>query len=141
MVRLRPDPIPGNNSVGHSLAGSRRAKRVGPLAAMILGFCALLILMTLLAFDSIHALRELEASSASVRQRYLVRERTLREIRFSLYESGNLLREFALVDPNAETRESYLARTACYSRPRKRHHAESSSPFSSRWAGSVTETS
>ena len=124
MVRLRPDPIPGNNSVGHSLAGSRRARRVGPLAAMILGFCALLILMTLLAFDSIHALRELEASSASVRQRYLVRERTLREIRFSLYESGNLLRNSPSCGSQCRNPRIVSRPTACYSRPRKRHHEE-----------------
>ena len=76
---------------------------------MVSGFCALLILMAVLSFDSIGALHELEASSARVRQDYLNRERTLRQIRFSLYESGNLLREYALVKLNPSIRESYLA--------------------------------
>ena len=75
---------------------------------MISGFCALLILMAVLAFDSVHALNQLESSSAAVRQDYLNRERTLRDIRFSLYESGNLLREYSLAQPDASSRDSYL---------------------------------
>src|SRR5215470_1506541 len=76
---------------------------------MIFGFCALLVLMAVLAFDSVHALNELETSSAAVRQDYLNRERTLREVRFSLYESGNLLREYSLARPDGSARESYLS--------------------------------
>jgi len=75
---------------------------------MLFGFCALLALMALLAFDSVHALNELESSSSAVRQDYLKRERTLRDIRFSLYESGNLLREYSLAKPDTSARESYL---------------------------------
>jgi signal transduction histidine kinase len=90
-------------------APSQRAMRLGPRAAMISGFCALLVLMAVLSFDSIRALHQLEASSARVRQDYLNRERTLRDIRFSLYESGNLLREYALVPPDPHARETDLA--------------------------------
>jgi len=75
---------------------------------MLFGFCALLVLMAVLAFDSFHALNELETSSAAVRQDYLNRERTLRDIRFSLYESGNVLREYFLAKPVPAARESYL---------------------------------
>ena len=75
---------------------------------MLFGFCALLVLMVVLAFDSIHALNQLESSSAAVRQDYLNRERTLRDIRFSLYESGNVIREYSLAKPDILTRESYL---------------------------------
>jgi hypothetical protein len=64
--------------------------------------------MAILALDSIRALRELEASSSRVRQGYLSRERSLRKIRVSIYESGNLLREYALADSSAKTRQSYL---------------------------------
>ena len=76
---------------------------------MICGFCALLVLMAVLSFDSIRALNDLESGSARVRQEYLKRERTLRDIRFSLYESGNLLREFSLAPTDSATRESYRA--------------------------------
>ena len=73
---------------------------------MIFGFCALLALMAVLAFDSVHALDELERSSAAVRQDYINRERTLRDIRYSLYESGNLLREYSLAQPGASGSDS-----------------------------------
>lgn len=76
---------------------------------MIFGFSALLLLMVILAFDSIQALDDLETSSAKVRQAYLSREESLRKIRVSLYESGNLLREFTLAAVSPETRDSYLA--------------------------------
>jgi signal transduction histidine kinase len=105
----RDHPTPGDQSSASSSVSRDWGKRIGPRAAMISGFCAILVLMALLAFDSIHALRDLEASSARVRQNYLTRERTLREIRFSLYESGNLLREYSLTDSSSQTRESYLA--------------------------------
>jgi signal transduction histidine kinase len=95
--------------LGPSFNSVDGGRRIGPRAAMICGFCALLVLMVVLAFDSIHALDALETSSARVRQDYLSHERTLRKIRISLYESGNLLREYALADPGLETPESYLA--------------------------------
>jgi len=83
-------------------------RRIGPRTAMILGFCALLGLMAFLCFDSIHTLNQLEAASARVRQQFLSRENTLRDVRFSLYESGNILREYALLNTDPATRDSYL---------------------------------
>jgi signal transduction histidine kinase len=99
---------PGGNPPASPSVISFSGSRVGPRAAMIFGFFALLALMAILAFDSVHALNQLEMSSAAVRQDYLNRERTLRDIRFSLYESGNLLREYSLVQPGSSTRDSYL---------------------------------
>ena len=100
------DPTPNNESSSSSSAAYQR-KRIGPRAAMISGFSALLILMSILAFDSIRALRELEAANSQVRQGYLSRERSLRKIRVGIYESGNLLREYSLSDSSAGTRQSY----------------------------------
>jgi len=97
-----------NEPVAPSGAVHRR-KRVGPRAALIAGFSALLVLMAMLAFDAIGSLRELEASSSQVRRDYLSRERTLRKIRTTLNNSGNLLRDFSLSDSNPLIRESYLA--------------------------------
>ena len=84
-------------------------KRIVPRAALISGFLALLALMVILAFDAIRSLRDLEASNLQVRQDYLTRERTLRKIRVSIYESGTLIREYTLSDSSPKTRESYLA--------------------------------
>ena len=84
-------------------------KRIVPRAALISGFLALLALMVILVFDAIRSLRDLEASNLQVRQDYLTRERTLRKIRVSIYESGTLVREYTLSDSSPKTRESYLA--------------------------------
>ena len=99
------NPTPDTTYPAPPYVPSFAGRRIGPRAAMIF---ALIILMAFLAFDSIRALRRLEQSSARVRQQYLIRESTLRDIRFSLYESGNLLREYALIRSDSSTRESYL---------------------------------
>src|SRR6516162_2347151 len=90
-------------------AGPDRRKRIVPRVALISGFLALLVLMGILAFDAIGSLRDLEASNFQVRQDYLTRERTLRKIRVSIYESGTILREYTLSDSSHKTRNSYLA--------------------------------
>src|SRR6516162_2772356 len=90
-------------------AGPDRRKRIVPRVALISGFLALLVLMGILAFDAIGSLRDLEASNFQVRQDYLTRERTLRKIRVSIFESGTILREYTLSDSSPKTRESYLA--------------------------------
>lgn len=98
------------NSVSNTESSNvSRRKRIGPRVALISGYSALLVLMAILAVDSIRALRELEASNSEVRQNYLARERTLRKIRVSVYESGELLREYAVTDSSRQIRESYAA--------------------------------
>jgi signal transduction histidine kinase len=74
---------------------------------MISGFGALLILMAILSFDSVRLLRDLEATSARVRQDYLNRKLTLEDVRSGLYESGNILRDYALPDPDPVARETF----------------------------------
>jgi 56kDa selenium binding protein (SBP56) len=74
---------PTNESTTFSLDVSRR-KGIGLRVALISGFSAILVLMAVLAFDSIGALRPLEASNSQVRQDYLARARTLRKIRVSI---------------------------------------------------------
>src|SRR6516225_3300439 len=86
-----------------------RRKRIVPRVALISGFLALLALMAILAIDAIQSLRDLEASNFQVRQDYLTRERTLRKIRASIYESGTLIREYTLSESSRKTRNSYLA--------------------------------
>jgi signal transduction histidine kinase len=103
------DPTPNSKHPGMRSFFAYQSNRIGPRALMISGFSALLILMAVLAFDSIRALRDLEANSARVRQAYVTREGTLRKIRVSLYESGNLLREYTLKDSSPDTRRSYVA--------------------------------
>jgi hypothetical protein len=63
--------------------------------------------MGILSFDSVRLLFDLEVSSAQVRQDFLNRERTLEDVRSSLYESGNILREYALTRPRGNGRVTY----------------------------------
>jgi signal transduction histidine kinase len=102
----RSEAAPGGDSPSQLPPPSHAGKRVGPLAAMITGFGALLFLMAILSFDSVRLLRDLESSSARVRQDFLNRERTLEDVRSSLYESGNILRDYALVEPDPAARET-----------------------------------
>ena len=84
-------------------------RRIGPRAALVVGFTVLLVIMAVLALDSMRALREIEDTSAQIRHEDLVRERALRKIRSTVYESGNLLHEYSLADPRQDARKSYGA--------------------------------
>ena len=84
------------------------SRRIGPRSALVTGFTVLLVIMAVLAVDSIRALREIEATSRQIRREDLLREGALRKIRAIIYESGNLLQEYTLGQPRSD--ESYRAR-------------------------------
>lgn len=83
---------------------------IGPRAALVLGFLVLLAIMGALALDSLRALWEIEATSTQIREEDLARERALSKIRAIVYESGDLLHEYALTDASMETREPFRIR-------------------------------
>ena len=101
------NPTPALESPAPSPKPFDWGRRIGPRAALVLGFTVLLAIMAVLALDSLRALREIEATSAQIRQEDLARERALGKIRATLYESGDLLYEYVLGDARPETRESY----------------------------------
>lgn len=68
---------------------------------LIGGFSGMLIIMALASIYSSRISSGLQAANAQMRQDYLLRARTLDKIRQSLYESGNAVRDYILVD-NAE---------------------------------------
>jgi signal transduction histidine kinase len=103
----RGEVSPGKDALPQRPRPADIGRRIGPRAAMISGFGALLLLMVILSFDSVRLLHDLEASSARVRQDFLNRERTLEDVRSSLYETGNILRDYALVQPDSNARESF----------------------------------
>jgi signal transduction histidine kinase len=71
---------------------------------LFIGFGALLVLMAILCADSLHTLSAFAVNSAQVRQDFLYRERTLEQVRESLYESGNIVRDYTLPDSDATVR-------------------------------------
>jgi signal transduction histidine kinase len=78
--------------------------RLGSRAILFAGFGALLILMAIICIDSLHTLGAFEANNIQIRQAFFYRERTLEQVRARLYESGNIMRDYTLIesDPHAQ---------------------------------------
>ncbi len=96
-------PIPPTFSQARRLRGFR------PWTALIAGFGVLLALMAVMYLDTLGVLKETETRSAQIRRDFLTRERTLDQIRSGLYESGNVVRDYILVDSNRNPPEMLRA--------------------------------
>jgi signal transduction histidine kinase len=81
-------------------------KQLGPRTVLFAGFGALLILMGIISVDSLGTLRVIEASDAQIRRDSLFRERTLEQVRSGLYESGNIVRDYLLLESGPSTPEA-----------------------------------
>src|ERR1700739_1420892 len=79
-------------------------RRLGSRVALVAGFGALLVLMAIICMDSLGTLEAFETRNAQITQDFLYRERTLEQVRAGLYESGNLISDYMLVetDPRAQ---------------------------------------
>lgn len=79
-------------------------RRLGSRAVLIGGFAAVLILMAIIRIDSLHTLGAFETDNAQIRQDFLYRERTLEQVRAGLYGTGNIVRDYILIesDPHAQ---------------------------------------
>jgi len=84
---------------------ARNRVRAGSRAALSAGFGAVLILTSIICIDSLRTLGAFEINNAQIRQDLLYRERTLGQVRASLYESGNIVRDYILVEPDASAQE------------------------------------
>jgi hypothetical protein len=84
-------------------------------AVLFAGFGALLILMAIICIDSLHTLEEFQTADTQIRQDFLYREHTLQQVRAGLYESGNIVRDYILIesDPDAQA----MLRTEFQTRP------------------------
>ena len=81
---------------------AQNRRRVGSRAALFAGFGALLILMAIICSDSLHTLGEFQTANTQIRQDFLYRERTLEQVRAGLYESGNIVRDYILIESDAD---------------------------------------
>ena len=83
---------------------TRTTLRLGSRAVLLGGFGALLILMAIICIDSLHTLGEFQTANTQIRQDFLYREHTLEQVRAGLYESGNIVRDYILMesDPDAQ---------------------------------------
>lgn len=76
----------------------------GPRTALLGGFGAVLILMAFICFDSLDTLGTFDTRNTQIRQDFLYSEGILERVRTNLYESGNIISEYILIqlDPNEE---------------------------------------
>ncbi len=79
-------------------------RRLGSRAALLAGFGALIILMAIICIDSLHTLGEFQTANTQIRQDFLYREHTLEQVLAGLYDSGNVVRDYILMesDPDAQ---------------------------------------
>jgi signal transduction histidine kinase len=83
----------------------QKRRRLGSRAALLAGFGALLTLMVILCIDSLHTLEAYETNNTQIRQDLLYRERTLDQVRAGLYETGNLMRDYILIESDSHAQE------------------------------------
>jgi signal transduction histidine kinase len=99
------------NEVSSTTIGAHKPKRWGARIARIAGFGGLLAILAAEGFYSLKIARQIQVSNTEMRRDFLSRDRTLEQIRSALYESGNVVRDYVLVESGeneAETLRSEL---------------------------------
>lgn len=97
--------------VSSRLIHAHRPNRWGARIARIAGFGGLLAILAAEGFYSLKIARHIQVSNTEMHREFLSRDRTLEQIRAALYESGNAVRDYVLVEPRddkAETLRSEL---------------------------------
>ena len=80
-------------------------RQFGSRAALFVGFGTLLILMAIISIDSLHTLESFETHNTQIRQDFLYREHTLEQVRTSVYESGDIMSDYTVIDSDPRTQE------------------------------------
>src|SRR5258708_35111094 len=75
---------------------------------LVVGFGALLAMMALAGIDSISVLVQIHARNLEIRRNYLIRNRSLEQIRAGLYVSGTSAQDY-LLEHDALAAENYRA--------------------------------
>ena len=83
--------------------------RLRSRAALFAGFGALLILMAIICIDSLHTLGAFETQNTQIRQDFLYRERTLEQVRAAVYETSNIIRDYALIESDPRSKQELQA--------------------------------
>jgi signal transduction histidine kinase len=85
---------------------ARRPNRWGARIARIAGFGGLLAILAAEGFYSLKIAWQIQVSNTEMRRDFLSRDRTLEKIRSALYESGNVVRDYILVEPGENKAET-----------------------------------
>lgn len=89
-----------------TLIHAPRPNRWGARIARIAGFGGLLVILAAQGFYSLRIAWQIQLSNTEMRRDFLSRDRTLEQIRSALYESGNVVRDYVLVEPGENKAET-----------------------------------
>lgn len=92
----------------------------GALLILLVGFGGLLALIVFSSVDALLVLRRIEATNNSLRREFLLRNRSLNEIRSSLYLAGTVARDY-LLDPDPRTADTHRASLSSLRQSMKRN--------------------
>jgi signal transduction histidine kinase len=94
----------------HKVSSTRihghRPNRWGARIARIAGFGGLLAILGAQGLYSLKIAWQIQVSNTEMRRDFLSRDRTLEQIRSALYESGNVVRDYVLVEPGQNKAET-----------------------------------
>jgi signal transduction histidine kinase len=97
MIEKKRDTLVASPVQGRRQFGSR--------AALFAGFGTLLILMAIVSIDSLQTLEVFETHNTQIRQDFLYREHTLEQVRTSVYESGDIMSDYTVIESDPHTQE------------------------------------
>jgi signal transduction histidine kinase len=83
----------------------RGRPQFGSRALLFAGFGTLLILMAIISIDSLYTLEAFETHNTQIRQDFVYREHTLEQVRTSVYESGDIMSDYAVIESDPHKQE------------------------------------
>jgi signal transduction histidine kinase len=97
MTEMNPDQPVASRAPSREWFGSR--------AALFAGFGTLLTLMATVSIDSLYTLEAFETHDTEIRQEFVYREHTLEQVRTGVYESGDVISDYAVIEPDPQSQE------------------------------------
>ena len=77
----------------------------GSRSALLGGFGTLLILMAILSIDSLYTLETFKDHNNHIRQEFAYRQNTLEQVRTGVYDSGDILTDYAVTESDPQLQE------------------------------------
>ena len=97
MTEMKPDQPVASKAPSREWFGSR--------AALFAGFGTLLILMATVSIDSLYTLEAFETHDTQIRQEFVYPLHTLEQVRTGVYESGDIISDYAVIEPDPQSQE------------------------------------
>lgn len=88
----------------------RGRPQFGTRALLFAGFGTLLMLMAIICIDSLYTLEAFETRNTQIRRDFVYREHTLEQVRTSVYESGDIMSDYTVIESDPHTQEKLRAK-------------------------------